>query len=127
MQITKIHINIMNDRDLLAFVNVIFDNCLAINGLKIVRGKTGTIIMMPSKVKTRKCPGDRCHRSNAIDAIYCNWCGKEFLDDVDAVFKDVAHPINNWFRCEIEGSVMRAYEEEVKRMSEPVSEIEKQT
>lgn len=48
MEITEVRISTSNDR-IKAFVSITFDNLLVIHGIKILDGKKGVFIAMPSK------------------------------------------------------------------------------
>ena len=57
-----------------------FDDCFVVHNLKIIAGKAGTFIAMPSrKTKTGE-------------------------------YKDIAHPINSEFRQRIQGQIIDEYE-----------------
>ncbi len=81
MQITEIVISLRDEDRLKAFVNVTFDNCFVVRGMKIIEGSEGLFISMPS----RKAE--------------------------DGTYRDVAHPINNEFRQKIEKAILAKYEE----------------
>ncbi len=87
MQITEIVISLRNEDRLKAFVNVTFDNCFVVRGMKIIEGSDGLFISMPS----RKAE--------------------------DGTYRDVAHPINNEFRQKIEKAILAKYEEVVEAQS----------
>jgi len=83
MDITDIRIRkVEADGKLKAYVTVTFDDCFVIHNVKIIEGKSGTFIAMPSR-KTKN--GD---------------------------YKDVAHPINSEFRQVLQERILRAFEEE---------------
>ncbi len=79
MQITEININLRDEEKLKAFVNITFDDVFVVRGLKIIEGGHGLFVCMPS----RKLP--------------------------DGTYKDIAHPIDNGFRTEIEEKVLKVY------------------
>ncbi len=83
MEITDIRVTLKNEDKLKAFVNITFDNQFVIRGLKIINGKTGYFVSMPS----RKRP--------------------------DGTHQDIAHPVNNDARRFIEDRVLAAYEREL--------------
>ncbi|MBO7486742.1 MAG: septation regulator SpoVG [Spirochaetaceae bacterium] len=81
MQITEVRIRKLSaEGKLKAYVTVTFDNCFVIHNVKIIEGKTGLFIAMPSR-KTRT--GD---------------------------YKDVAHPITPEFRNELQNKIIYEYE-----------------
>jgi len=81
MEITNIKVRqLSKDEKLRAVVSVTFDNELAIHDIKIIEGKNGLFIAMPSR---RTSEGD---------------------------FKDVVHPIDSPTRLKIQNSVLEKYE-----------------
>jgi len=81
MELTDIRIRKMSgEGKLKAYVTVTFDNCFVIHNVKIIEGKTGVFIAMPSR-KTRT--GD---------------------------YKDVAHPIHPEFRAEMQKKILDKYD-----------------
>lgn len=80
MQITEIRIRKVNaEGKLKAYVTVTFDDCFVVHNVKIIEGKTGLFIAMPSR-KTSN--GD---------------------------YKDVAHPISPEFRTELQDRILDEY------------------
>ena len=49
MEITEVNIKLLDDQKVKAYANVVFDNVLAIHNIKILDGKKGFFIAMPSK------------------------------------------------------------------------------
>jgi len=84
MQITEIKVHLTHEERLKAFVSVTFDNCFAVRNMKVVEGKTGLILCMPS----RKTADDQ--------------------------HKDLAHPITQDFRNYLETNILQAYHAEVE-------------
>ncbi|MDR0382770.1 MAG: septation regulator SpoVG [Spirochaetaceae bacterium] len=82
MQLTDIKIRKANgEGKLKAYVTITFDDCFVIHNVKIIEGKDGLFIAMPSrKSKT----GD---------------------------YKDVAHPINVEFRTKMQSSILEKYDD----------------
>lgn len=76
MTITEIHVNLRDEEKLKAFVNITFDDVFVIRGLKIIEGKEGLFVCMPS----RKLE--------------------------DGTYKDIAHPITNEFRRLMENQIL---------------------
>ena len=81
MNITDIRIRrVSADGKLKAYVTVTFDECFVVHNVKIIEGKNGAFIAMPSrKTKTGE-------------------------------YKDVAHPINSGFRSELQDKILESYE-----------------
>lgn len=80
MQITELRIRkVMGEEKLRAYVTITFDNCFVVHNVKIIEGKDGLFVAMPSK-KT-----------------------------ANGEYKDVAHPINPEFRAEIQNKILDEY------------------
>jgi stage V sporulation protein G len=81
MEITDIRIRkVSSEGKLKAYVTVTFDQCFVIHNVKIIEGKTGVFIAMPSR-KTRT-----------------------------GEYKDVAHPITPEFRGRLQEKILGAYD-----------------
>jgi len=80
MEITEVKVFPINEEKLKAFVSIVFDGCFMVNDIKVIRGREGLFISMPSRKKK------------------------------NGEFKDVAHPLNNETRQMIEGQVLGEYE-----------------
>jgi stage V sporulation protein G len=81
MEITDIRVRkVTGEGKLKAYVTVTFDECFVVHNVKIIEGKTGVFIAMPSR-KTRA--GD---------------------------YKDVAHPIHPEFRAEMQKKILDKYD-----------------
>ncbi len=79
MEITEVKVFPISEEKLKAFVSVVFDQCFMVNDIKIIQGREGLFISMPSR---RKKNGQ---------------------------FKDVAHPLNNETRKRIEHRILTEY------------------
>ena len=91
MEITDIRIRKINtDSRLKAVASITIDNCFAIHELRVIEGKEGLFVAMPSRQVS------------------------------DGTFKDIAHPINAETREKIQSAIIEKYnetpdvEEEVK-------------
>ncbi len=80
MKVTEVRIIPYEDGKLRAFANITFDDSFVVRGLKVIEGAEGCFVSMPSRVRS------------------------------DGSYQDVAHPVNNETRQEIEGAVLRAYD-----------------
>jgi stage V sporulation protein G len=81
MEITDIRVRkVAGEGKLKAYVTGTFDECFVVHNVKIIEGKTGVFIAMPSR-KTRA--GD---------------------------YKDVAHPIHPEFRAEMQKKILDKYD-----------------
>ena len=83
MNITQVKIFPVHEDKLKAFVSLVFDHDFMINDLKIIQGRDGLFLSMPSR---RKKNGE---------------------------FKDVAHPLNNRTRRMLEERVLAEYRQVV--------------
>jgi stage V sporulation protein G len=80
MQITEVKVFPVEEEKLRAFVSIVLDNCFMVNDIKVIQGKDGLFISMPSRKKRN---------------------GK---------FKDVAHPLNNETRKMLEDQILSEYD-----------------
>ncbi|MDR0312513.1 MAG: septation regulator SpoVG [Treponema sp.] len=81
MEITDIRIRkVTGEEKLKAYVTVTFDDCFVVHNVKIIEGKSGVFIAMPSR-KTRA-----------------------------GEYKDVAHPIHPEFRVELQKKILDKYD-----------------
>ena len=94
MRITEIRVNLRGEEKLKAFVHVTFEDVFIVRGLKVINGRDGLFVCMPSrKLK-------------------------------DGSYKDIAHPVTDGFRVELEKQVLDAYTDEVSKESEESSSEE---
>lgn len=85
MNITEVKISpIDGDEKLKAFATVTFDDCFLIRDLKIINGKKGFFVAMPSRKMK------------------------------DGTFKDIAHPLNNAMRQQLEAKVLEEYNKSIE-------------
>jgi stage V sporulation protein G len=80
MHITEVKVFPVDEEKLRAFVSIVFDDCFMVNDIKVIQGKDGLFISMPSRKKRN---------------------GK---------FKDVAHPLNNETRKMLENQILAEYD-----------------
>jgi stage V sporulation protein G len=97
MEITEVKVFPIQEEKLKAFVSIVFDQCFMVNDIKIIQGRDGLFISMPSRKKK------------------------------NGEFKDVAHPLNNETRRMIEDKVLGEYErilaERGERMPQAASTV----
>jgi len=84
MDITEVKIFPVDEDKLKAYVTVVLDQCFVIRDLKIISGTTGLFVAMPSK--RRK----------------------------DGSYRDIAHPLNQETRANMEDFILNAYLSEIK-------------
>ncbi len=93
MEITDVRVKIFDSENRLkAIAAITIDDCFVVHELRVIDGKEGLFVAMPS----RKMPNGE--------------------------FKDVAHPINQETRDYIEGIVIEAYEKLKKEEEEKKAE-----
>ncbi len=88
MKITEVRIHLRGEEKLKAFVTIVFDDSFAVRNVKVIEGKNGLFVSMPSRKRK------------------------------DGTYQDVAHPLNNETREMIEKQVIAQYEEELKKAGE---------
>src|SRR6476661_10675682 len=88
MEITEVKVFPIQEEKLKAFVSTVFDQCFMVNDIKIIQGRDGLFISMPSRKKK------------------------------NGEFKDVAHPLNNETRRMIEDKVLGEYDRELRERGE---------
>ena len=86
MTITEVKVTLRDGEALKAFVTMTIDNAFIIKNIKIIEGKNGMFISMPS------------------------------LRGKNGEFRDVAHPINTETRNEIEKIIFDKYNETVQAL-----------
>lgn len=94
MKITEVRISLCNEDRLKAFANVTFDDEFVVRGLKIIEGRNGLFVSMPSR-----------RRSNGT-------------------YQDIAHPITSDMRARLESEVISTYEAELETTGRQKAEQE---
>lgn len=127
MEISEIRIKLMDDPNdrLQAFCSITFDGCFVIRDLKIIQGGKGSFVAMPSRKLMDRCP--RCGSKNHLRAQFCNDCGcrlhgERAIKDDDGrakLYADIAHPINQECRDQIQHRVLEAFAIELERSRQP--------
>lgn len=128
MDITEVRIKLMEDSEdrLRAFCSITFDHAFVVRDLKIIEGSNGPFVAMPSRKMTARC--GRCGSKNHMRSNYCNQCGKRLrgaqdLQDIEGasnkLYADIAHPINQACRDQIQQAVIGEYHLELERAKEP--------
>jgi stage V sporulation protein G len=123
MEITqaKVHLKGSQDSKLKAFVTITFDDMFVVRDLKVIEGKKGLFVAMPS-VKMKE-PCQKCHRKIPIHSKFCCECGFKLPehsanpseDEDREEHKDIAHPITAEAREYIRKKVLDAYEAEKQK------------
>ncbi len=92
MEITEVNVSIRDEDKLKAFVNVTFDDCFVVRGMKVIKGASGYFISMPSRKLS------------------------------DGSYRDIAHPITNEFRARVEFAVLDEYRKALEEAGIPIDE-----
>ena len=83
MVITDVKIYLVDEDRLKAYVSITIDDCFVVRDLKIIQGPQGLFVAMPSKKRR------------------------------DGQYRDIAHPLSQQTRAEIEKAVFSAFEASV--------------
>lgn len=128
MDITEVRIKLMEDSEdrLRAFCSITFDHAFVVRDLKIIEGSNGPFVAMPSRKMTARC--GRCGSKNHMRSNYCNQCGRRLRGSQDVhdaegasnkLYADIAHPINQACRDQIQQAVLKEYHLELERAKQP--------
>jgi stage V sporulation protein G len=124
MEITqiKVHLKDSQDSKLKAFVTVTFDDMFVVRDLKVIEGKKGLFVAMPSVKMKEPCP--KCGKKIPMHSKFCSECGSKLPEpnrnhDEDSEereeHKDIAHPVTAEARDYIRKKVLEAFEAEKKK------------
>jgi stage V sporulation protein G len=80
MKVTKVRMHIEKKGTLRAFADITLDDCFVVNGLRVIDGRNGLFVAMPSRKRE------------------------------DGSWADIAHPITSEMRQHINETVLREYE-----------------
>jgi stage V sporulation protein G len=92
MDITEVKVFPVSDKKLRAFASIVLDGSFMVNDIKIIQGKDGLFISMPSRRKK------------------------------NGRFKDIAHPLNQETRQVMEERIITAYRRVVEMDEEELAE-----
>ncbi len=120
MQVTTVYIKLAEEvklSGLRAFAEIVLDGDFAVHDLKIIDGRNGLFVSMPSRKLMMHC--EACETKNAKRSLYCNQCGAKLCQetplDVDSgndreeLYCDVAHSITSDTRETIREAVLSEY------------------
>lgn len=126
MEISEVRVKLVERENnmLKAFCSVTFDNAFVVRDVKVIEGKNGPFISMPSRKITDRC---RCGYKNSVVSKFCNECGAKLGDNRAnrdpqgrlRLYVDIAHPINTQARQQIEVKILEAYKKELAASSQP--------
>ena len=130
MNITEVRVKLMHHRTdrLRAFCSITIDNDFVVHDLRVIEGRKGLFVAMPSRKLSDNCP--RCGAKNDLRAKFCGECSAK-LEETRAAkpagrekyHVDVAHPINTPCRELLQDTVLSAYKEEEKRAQEGLAPL----
>jgi len=123
MEITEVRIfpkEAVNTR-LKAYATITIDNAFVVRNIKVIEGRTGLFVAMPSRKMKEPCP--KCGHKNELRSKFCNECGSSLPvkqvesqtqeaehDARQSEHKDIAHPITVECRELIQKKILEAYE-----------------
>lgn len=84
MVISEVKIFPVHEEKLKAYVTIVLNDCFVVRDLKIISGNAGLFVAMPSKKRK------------------------------DGTYRDIAHPLNQETRTELEEKVLKTYLEVVR-------------
>ena len=126
MNITEIRVKLLEGRAdrLRAFCSITLDEEFVVHDLRVIDGRKGLFVAMPSRKLSDNCP--RCGGKNHLRAKFCSECGAKLDEDRgdtapgarEKFHVDVAHPINPSCRELIQTTVLSAYRDELDRVAE---------
>jgi stage V sporulation protein G len=102
MEITNVKVKVMHtEGNLKAYATITFDDEFVVKDIKVIDGKKGIFIAMPSKpIKNKR-----------VEDV-------ESAEEMERLHKDIAHPINPQAREKIQTAILNAYEEALKAEAE---------
>ena len=111
-----------------AYATVTFDHCFVVRNIKVIEGRNGLFVAMPSHRAKTACP--RCQFKNDLGGRFCVQCGSrlqpppavpEAESPEPSAHRDIAHPITAEFRQYLQGKVLDVYEaERAKAAAQPM-------
>jgi len=125
MEITEVRISLKEagNKKLKAFATITFDDEFVVRDIKIIEGRQGLFVAMPSAKVMENCPV--CSRKNPVRDLYCGECGAK-LDPPTAIgdpagrreeHRDICHPIRPEFRRYVQSRIVDEY---LQRVGAPV-------
>lgn len=113
MEITEIRISrrTQGDGKLKGYAAVTFDDVFVVRDLKIIEGKKGLFVAMPSQKIQAPC--SKCKKKNAIRSRFCNECGARLpVRDKSRreIHRDIAHPVNSEMRAYLQKVIIEAFQ-----------------
>ncbi len=119
MEITEVKVFLREKQDLRlkAYATITFDDAFVVRDLRIIEGKNGLFVAMPSNKLRLSCP--QCNKKNVMGSRFCNFCGTNVEDLKEKAniakseeHRDIAHPITTRARDYIQKVVLENYEKQ---------------
>ena len=130
MEITEVKVKVADRKDdrVKGFATLTFDNAFVVRDMRIIEGKSGLFVAMPSRPMKESCP--KCGYRNPIKNKFCARCGGvlnfTLPEDEKEAHRDIAHPINQEMRRYIQDKVIEEYERELGGAAvPPIERIER--
>lgn len=113
------------DKRLKAYVTLTFNQCFVVRNIKIIEGRNGLFVAMPSHKPKVVC--SRCQFKNDLGGRFCSQCGSVIErpaereggspseSDEAQAHRDIAHPITAEFRQYLQQKVLEAYTTELAK------------
>ncbi len=108
------------EKRLKAYATLTSDSCFVVRNIKIIEGKNGLFVAMPSRKPKVTC--GKCAFKVEFGGRYCTQCGSALQRPVERTaelespeaqaHRDIAHPITVEFRQYLQRTVLDTYEAE---------------
>lgn len=95
MRVTDIKIYPVNEERLKAYISIVIEGVFVVRDLKIIMGNNGLFVAMPSKKRK------------------------------DGQFKDIAHPLDQKTRDDLEAMIFKAYEDEIQNLGDSLQQVKR--
>ena len=123
MEVTEVRVSLRpGEQRLKAYATVTFDDCFVVRNIKIIEGRQGLFVAMPSH--KAKCACTRCAFKNDVGGRFCVQCGSRMPaaaetaaphapgDTDPSTHRDIAHPVTAEFRNYLQKRVLEVFEAE---------------
>ena len=133
MEITEVRVALREpaiagagEKRLKAYATVTFDRSFVVRNIKVIEGKNGLFVAMPSHKPKLAC--GTCHFKNDLGGRFCTQCGSPMAPPSSAPggetpegqgHRDIAHPITAEFRQYLQQTVLKAYDAERAKSHSP--------
>ena len=111
------------EKRLKAYATLTFDQCFVVRNIKIIEGKNGLFVAMPSRKPKVTC--EKCGFKGDLGGRFCTQCGAAIPRSMERTsvtpegegmeaqaHRDIAHPITAEFRHYLQQKILDAYEAE---------------